>query len=145
MGLVRKLIRTHNTIIRQHLDTHAGREVKHLGDGIMAAFASASRAVECAINIQRGLAEHIQENPHLPLHVRIGINTGEPVEDSNDLFGATVQLASRICNASLPGRIPASNVVRELCLGKTFQFENTGELSLKGFPEPVRIFEVGWR
>lgn len=140
-----ELIRTHNDIIRRHLGSAGGREVKHTGDGIMASFSSVSRAVECAIGIQRSLEEHRHDNPHLPLSVRIGMSAGEPVEESNDLFGATVQLAARLCSAGQPGGILVSNVVRELCLGKTFSFEDTGEVSLKGFAEPVRVYQVAWR
>ena len=66
------------------------------------------------------------------------------VEDS-DLFGTAVQLASRICDRAVPGEILTSNVVRELVAGKGFLFSDLGETELRGFEDPVHIYEVGWR
>ena len=97
------LLRIHNAFTRNALREHAGREVKHLGDGIMASFASVVQALDCAISIQKTLASFNCENAETPLHLRIGLSAGEPVEDDNDLFGATVQLAARLC--ALPNRI----------------------------------------
>lgn len=139
------LLRTHNAIIREALAALGGREVKHTGDGLMASFASAARAVECVIAIQRKLAEHNVANPERPIHVRIGLTAGEPVAEHQDLFGAAVQLASRICDRAEPDRILVSGVIRDLCIGKGFLFADQGERELKGFEEPVRIYEVRWR
>src|SRR4029079_4469507 len=82
------VLRTHDDIVRRALEQHAGREVKHTGDGIMAAFASVSSAVEFAINSQRAFADRNAESGP-PLDVGIGISAGEPVTgDNDDLFGA---------------------------------------------------------
>jgi class 3 adenylate cyclase len=134
-----ELIRTHNAIVRQALKTHGGREIKHTGDGIMAAFGSATGAIECACAIQRAVSARTE----LP-RVRIGLNAGEPVAEENDLFGTAVQLAKRICDAAEPAEILASNVVRELCAGKGYLFAERGIAPLKGFDEPVRLFELRW-
>jgi class 3 adenylate cyclase len=138
-------IRTHNEIIQRALDATGGKQVKHTGDGIMASFPSAVKAVECAIAIQRGFEEHNAGRPDTPIRVRIGMAAGEPVEDSHDLFGATVQLARRICDSGEAGHILVASAVRELCLGKGFTFHDLGEMAFKGFPEPHRAFEVHWR
>ena len=140
-----RVIRTHNSIIRESLATLVGREVKHTGDGIMASFASVTRAVECSITIQRKFEDYNRDARDVPIRVRIGLAAGEPVEDSGDLFGAAVQLASRICDCAEPGAILVSNVVRELSLGKGFLFRDLGEVELKGFEQAVRLHEVRWQ
>ncbi len=139
------VLRTHNTILRDALKAHSGSEIKHTGDGIMASFASASRALEAAIAMQRAFAQHLEANPDVPIRVRIGLNAGEPVAEEKDLFGTAVQLAARICDYAEPGQILVSIVVRELAAGKQFLFAERGEAALKGFDEPVRLYEVMWQ
>lgn len=138
-----EILRLHNSIIRQALDRYEGRQVKHTGDGVMASFTSAARAVECAIGIQREFARQNQESES-PVRVRIGLSAGEPVQEHQDLFGLAVQLAARICGQAGPGQILAPNVIRELCIGKGFLFANQGKQALRGFEEPRRLFEVSW-
>jgi class 3 adenylate cyclase len=140
-----EVVRTHNRIVRDGLKTHSGSEIKHTGDGIMASFASASRALECSIDIQRALAQHNESNPDMPIGVRIGLNAGEPVAEEEDLFGTAVQLASRICAQAEPGEILAPIVVRELAAGKGFLLADRGDVALRGFEDPVRLYEVRWR
>jgi class 3 adenylate cyclase len=137
------LLDLHNTVVRAALANLGGREVKHTGDGIMASFVSAAAAVKCASRVQRDLARH-EENRDRPLKVRIGAAAGEPVEDHNDLFGCTVQLAARLCAHAAPEQILVSNAIAELCLGKGFSFQDVGEVALKGFDRPVRAHAVVW-
>jgi adenylate cyclase len=125
----------HNDAVRAALAAHDGEEVKHTGDGIMASFGSAVSAVEAALAIQRDLAGG-------EVRVRVGLNAGEPIQEEGDLFGGSVQLAARVCDRAEPGQVLVSNVVRELCTGKLFQFADQGEATLKGFPESVRLFTV---
>ncbi len=80
-----------------------------------------------------------------PLHIRVGLNAGEPIEEEGDLFGATVILAARIAAQAEGGEVLASDVVRGLCSGKGFVFSDRGEFVGKGFEEPARLFEVRWR
>jgi len=80
-----------------------------------------------------------------PIRVRIGLNAGEPIPEDEDLFGTAVNEASRITAAARGGEILAANVVRELAKGKGFLFHDRGETSLRGFEEPVRLFEVAWQ
>ena len=65
--------------------------------------------------------------------------------EEEDLFGTAVQLAARICDRAKPGEILASNVVRELAAGKDFLFSDRGDVALRGFEDPVRLYEVRWR
>ncbi len=139
------LLRTHNALIRDALNAHSGREVKHTGDGIMASFLSASGAVECAIAIQRAFTSRNEQNPDTPIRVRIGLTAGEPVMEDEDLFGAAVQLARRICDCAEPSEILVANVMRELCIGKGFAFADRGLAVLKGFEDPVQVHEVSWQ
>jgi class 3 adenylate cyclase len=139
------LLTEHNEIVRDELLKHNGREVKHTGDGIMAAFTSVVSAVNFAVDVQRRLRER-NLKAVIPFDVSIGISAGEPVTDGNDdLFGAAVQLAARLCSAASPGDIAVSVAVRELCVGKSFQFEDHAEIMLKGLPEPTHIYGVSWR
>jgi class 3 adenylate cyclase len=135
----------HDTIVRDALSASGGREIKHTGDGIMASFVSAAGAVRCAIQIQRELDKYAQANPKRSLKVRVGAAVGEPVEQHNDLFGSTVQLAARLCGHAQPEQILVSNAIAELCLGKGLCFEDVGEVSLKGFDSPVRAHAAAWR
>jgi adenylate cyclase len=80
----------------------------------------------------------------MPLRVRIGINAGEPVAEDEDLFGTAVQLAARICAHAEPGQIVVPTVVRELAAGKGFLLADLGEIALRGFEDPVRLYEVRW-
>jgi class 3 adenylate cyclase len=132
-------VRQHNTVVRDALKAHAGKEIKHTGDGIMASFASARGAVDCAIAIQRALADDDG------LRICIGLNAGEPVAEEQDLYGTSVQLAARVCAEADGGEILVSNVVRELAAGKGFLFNDRGDRALKGFEDPVKLYEVRWR
>jgi len=139
------ILGVHDTIVRDALSASGGREIKHTGDGIMASFVSPAGAIRCAIQIQRELDKHAQANPEHPLKVRVGAAAGEPVEQHNDLFGCTVQLAARLCAHAQPEQILVSNAIAELCLGKGLLFEDVGEVSLKGFGSPVRAHAASWR
>jgi class 3 adenylate cyclase len=136
-----ELVRAHNRIVRDALSRHGGSEIKHTGDGIMASFTSATAGLECAMDIQKGVASR-NEEAEMPFRVCIGLNAGEPVEEESDLFGTSVQMAARIRDHAEPGQILVSNVVRELVAGKVFLFSDHGHANLKGFDEPVRLFEL---
>jgi class 3 adenylate cyclase len=140
----RDLLREHERIVREALKAHAGSELKTTGDGFMASFSSATRALESAIAMQRAFAAH-NESAEEPILVRVGMNAGEPIAEDEDLFGTAVIEAARIAAAAKGGEILVSNVVRELAKGKDFLFADRGEVALKGFDEPVRLFEVRWR
>jgi class 3 adenylate cyclase len=135
-------VRAHNTIVRQALRDHHGAEVKHTGDGIMATFGSAAHAVACALAVMEGARQHNEREPEAGLRIRIGLNAGEPVAEDADLFGTAVQLASRACDQAEGGQIMTTDVVRQLVAGRGFRFRDCGEAELKGFNEPVRLWEV---
>ncbi|MCH7698378.1 MAG: adenylate/guanylate cyclase domain-containing protein, partial [Chloroflexi bacterium] len=141
--------RAHNDIVRSALSANGGSEIKHTGDGIMASFTTASAALDCAIAIQRGVAAHKEEHPDSPLGVYVGLNAGEPIAEDDpdgrvDLFGTSVDLAARLVDHAQPGQIIASDVVRQLAAGKDFLFSDLGETELRGFEDPVKLWELRW-
>jgi class 3 adenylate cyclase len=137
-----ELVHFHDDAVDDALARHGGRAIKHTGDGILAQFPSASGALACAAAIQDRFDARNDEQPDSPLLVRIGLNAGEPIAERGDVFGTVVQLASRLCAGADPGGIVVANVVRELAAGKGFQFVDLGEAALRGFPEPVRRYEL---
>ena len=139
-----ELLREHDALIREQLALSGGDEIKHTGDGFLAAFTLASNAVDCAIRIQKALAEREAAGASHALRFRIGVSTGEPVSDHQDIFGAAVMLAARVCTEANGCQILASRVIGDLCIGKPFEFNDMGDASLKGFNEPVRLLEVAW-
>ena len=141
-AVARSIVRAHDIAVRRSLERHSGREVKHTGDGIMAVFASAVDAVNCALDVRRDVEALNAVHEGEKLLVRFGLNAGEPIPEDDDLFGLSVTLAARIGDWGAPGQVLCSNVVRELCAGKAFEFTSLGEATLKGFSEPVALFEV---
>jgi len=140
----RDLLREHERVVRDALKAHGGSEVKTMGDGFMASFSSATKALQCAIAIQSAFAER-NESAEEAIHVRIGLNAGEPIAEDEDLFGTAVNMAARICAKADGGQILAPIVVRELVAGKGFLFSDRGETEMRGFEDPVRLYEVRWR
>ena len=108
-----------------------------MGDGFMATFASVTGAMDCAIDLQRAFAAHTESMPE-PLHVRVGLNTGEPIEEDGDLFGSTVIMASRIAAKAGAGEILIPEPLRHLLTGKSYVYADRGETMLKGFEDAVR-------
>ena len=109
----REILRAHEELVRQQVQEHGGHEVKAIGDGFMVAFASARKAVACAVGIQRALEEHNRGQPSdEQVRVRIGLNTGEVVREEDDLFGEAVNAAARIAAKAKGGQILVSEAVQ---------------------------------
>jgi class 3 adenylate cyclase/alpha-beta hydrolase superfamily lysophospholipase len=134
----RDLLREHEALTREALAAHGGAEVKTMGDGFMASFGSAQGALNCAIALQQAFGARKGE----PLRIRVGVNAGEPIAEDDDLFGSSVIAAARIAAKAKGGQVLVSNVVRELVSGKGFLFSDTGEHVLRGFEDPVRVWEL---
>src|SRR5579884_83537 len=139
-----ELVRVHDDIVRRCLAMHRGREVKHTGDGIMAAFDDVPDAIRAAAGIQWRFADYNRTAAET-VSVRIGIHAGEPVAHHDDLFGATVLLACRLCREAEADGIVVSELVRELGEMNHACFASLGERRLKGFAEPISVFRVEWR
>jgi eukaryotic-like serine/threonine-protein kinase len=140
-----ELLRMHNAIVREHVATHGGFEVKSSGDGFMVAFSSARRGLACAVAIQRGLAEHAGKNPDDAVRVRIGLHTGEAIAEAGDFYGRHVNLAARVGAAANGGEILVSGLLHELIASsKEFEFEEGREVQLKGLAGVHRVYPVKW-
>jgi class 3 adenylate cyclase len=139
-----EVLNAHNTIVRAQMDEHGGYEVKSQGDGFMLAFPSARQAVMCAIDIQRALARRAA-NGELPVRVRIGIHTGEAIQQDGDFYGRSVICAARIAAQAEGGEILISSLVRELVDGRgDVPVHEAGEFELKGLDGRQRLFRVAW-
>jgi class 3 adenylate cyclase len=136
------LLTEHDLIIRRALVASRGREVKHTGDGIMASFDDVARALECAAAIQDGFDARTAGGGTPELRVRIGLAAGQPVDHNDDMFGSTVNLASRICETADAGHIHVSELVHDLGIKKGFSFQRAEERVLRGFPGPTRVYDL---
>jgi class 3 adenylate cyclase len=139
-----EMIKVHDALVRRGLATYGGREVKHTGDGIMAVFREVPDAVRAAAAIQGHFARYNADASE-QLRVRIGIQAGEPVADHDDLFGAAVQFAQRLCGEAEADGILVSGLVRDLCGADAARFVALGARRLKGFAESVPVFRFEWR
>jgi class 3 adenylate cyclase len=141
-----ELFREHNRILRAQMEKHGGFEVKTYGDGFMVAFASVVSALACAIDIQRGIAEHNREHPEQELQVRIGLNCGQVIREEEDFFGSAVVIAARIGDLAKGGQILVSEMVRGLAgPWEDIRYVHYGRRHLKGLTGSYDIWEVPWR
>ena len=137
------LIRWHDDTLRAIVAEHGGEEIRHQGDGLVVSFDDEGRAIDCAIAIQRRLAEQRKSHGFAP-NVRIGIHTTDASKRGLDYAGIGVHEAARIGSLAGAGEIVASSETlsaraRDLALGDARQVE------LKGIPEPVEVRAVIWR
>jgi adenylate cyclase len=140
----RAVLREHERITREMLRQHGGAEVKTDGDSFMASFTSPTKAVECAVALQQAFAAHNGAVAE-PILIRAGLNIGEPIEENGDYFGSSVILAARIKDQASGGEILVPEALRHMLSGKKFVYADRGEVLLKGFGDPVRLYEVRWR
>jgi class 3 adenylate cyclase len=140
------LLRVHNAMTREALRANNGREVKTTGDGFLLSFINAADALDCAIAIQESFTDYNERYPEEKLYVRIGVAAGEPIEEKGDLYGAAVNLASRICAQAKAGGVLIAQIVRDEIEDEKghLQFASGGKLTLKGFDQPVEVYEVLW-
>ena len=136
------LLRIHNALTRSAVREFGGREVKHTGDGFMLSFAETDAALECAVTIQNSFADHSENRPQEAMAVRIGLSAGEPVEEDNDLFGRTVQLAARVCDHAEAGTTLATQSVFDSCRELVGWMTGCGESRFKGIARPEPIYRV---
>ncbi|MCJ7511242.1 MAG: adenylate/guanylate cyclase domain-containing protein [Dehalococcoidia bacterium] len=139
------VLRDHDRILRERVVRHGGRVVKHMGDALMAVFPGATRALHCAVAIQKAFADYSQKHPETPIKVRIGLNSGESIQDGSDYFGKAVTMAARIADKARGGQILVSNVVHDLAGSVAeVEFKHVGRKQLKGIPGRQRLYEVVW-
>jgi TolB-like protein/class 3 adenylate cyclase len=134
----------HQAVVLPMIKEHGGRIIDTAGDGILAEFASVVNATECAVAIQRAMAERnadVEEARRM--RFRIGINQGDVVFDDTRVYGDGVNVAARLENLAEPGGICISRKVYEEVAGKTqLAFLDLGEQQLKNIAQPVRVYRV---
>lgn len=131
----RETLASHYRGVRTILDRYRGREVNTTGDGVLAAFDGAARAVDAALAIR-------ERSEREGIAIRAGVHSGEVEIVGDDLRGATVHEAARIAAAAGAGDIYVSEITRALSAGAPVRFESRGAHELKGFPEPRELFAV---
>jgi adenylate cyclase len=135
------MLRAHNHVVRESLAAHSGREVKHTGDGIMAFFPCAARAVECALAIQDAIAAYNQRRKDKePLRVAVGLNTGSPIREEGDLYGTAVIIAARAVDLAAGGEVVVTDVVRQLAAGKGLAFAPLPSVDLEGLTDTPALY-----
>jgi AraC-like DNA-binding protein len=112
------LLFCHNSIVRKNLSLYGGREAEHCGEGFIISFDSAAKAVACALAIKKDIPPAWME----ALGFRIGINGGEPVENSNQLFGDTIQKAFHLCSIAKNADIVMASSVKDLITRDHLQY-----------------------
>jgi adenylate cyclase len=137
-----ELVRAHDRHVRERAEACGGSVVKSAGDGFMLAFPSARRGLECAVALQRELAE--QNTAGHRVRVRMGLHTGEPIREGDDFFGRDVAYAARVASAATGGEILVSSLVRELTRGTELTYGEPRELEFKGFDGPQPVYPVVW-
>ena len=140
-----ELLREHNRHCRAAIAAHAGFEVKTIGDAFMVAFRSAREGLRCAIAMQEALAAFNETAP-VPLAIRIGLHTGEAVQEADDFFGTHVNLAARIGGAAQGDEILVSGLLKALTESAgEFTFDDGRDVEPKGISGLQRVHAVEWR
>jgi adenylate cyclase len=123
---------------------HQGRVFKVSGDGVLVEFASAVNAVQCAIDLQQGMAA-ANAGQLIDRHIvlRVGVNLGDIMVEGSDLYGDGVNIAARLEALADPGSVLVSQAVFSHVRGKTkLDFEDLGERNLKNIKEAVRVYKI---
>jgi len=140
------LWRVHDRIVRARLEAGSGQVLKTQGDGMVAAFPSASHALTAAVRVQQALVRYnSRPDAVAELSVRIGVSTGDVSWDGGDCFGTPMVEAARLMAAAEPGQILCSDFVRMMARGRGgHDFVDLGFLELKGLPEPLAACTLEW-
>ncbi len=140
-----EVIVVHNQLVRECVSSHGGDVVKSQGDGFMIVFASASAALDFAVELQRLLSRHNAGEPGAALRVRVGLHTGNIFQADDDFLGKAVVLAARITGHAHGGQILVSDACKEYTyrVGR-WRYGQSVELRLKGLASAERVHPVDW-
>lgn len=130
----------HFALLRRVIESHGGREVKNLGDGLMVVFADPAAAARCSAAMQLAVAEDADR-----LGLRVGLNSGELLREGGDYFGSTVIVAQRLCENAGPSQIVVSDAARAAVnIDHDLSFTPRGPIDLKGLRKPVVAWLLDW-
>jgi class 3 adenylate cyclase len=136
-----ELVDDHDAIVRRHLVVHRGTEANSMGDGILAWFTTPAAALACATAIHTDVHARNTSTGRRPLELRIGLVLGRPIEREGNVYGAVVNLASRLCAAAQPGQVIVDANLRKVAPTHA-RFVTLDPLTLKGFADPVLAFSL---
>jgi class 3 adenylate cyclase len=137
------VVRWHDQTLRSLFAGHGGEEIDHAGDGFFVAFGHAASAVECAVAVQRTLAEHRHTHGFSP-QVRIGLHTADATRQGTNYRGKGVHQAARIAALANGGEILAG--ARALSDGPLrFAVSEPRRVELKGISDPIDVVAIDWR
>jgi adenylate cyclase len=142
-GTLARLKELRRELIDPTIDSHSGRIVKLMGDGMLVEFGSAVDAVACAIKIQKQVPGHDSGNAEArPMQFRIGINVGDIIIEGDDIFGDGVNIAARLEPLAEPGGICVSSIVNESVGNRIdVEFSDSGDISVKNIDRPIRVWK----
>jgi class 3 adenylate cyclase len=129
------LLSSHNQRMADILDRYRGRLVKFTGDGMLALFDGAARAIRCAIACSRDAAD-------LGLSIRAAVHTGEIEPAGDEIHGLAIHEAARIMAQAGPGEVLVSDLTKALARVENLRFDDRGEVELRGVSEPIRLHAV---
>jgi pimeloyl-ACP methyl ester carboxylesterase/class 3 adenylate cyclase len=129
----RELLEGFQSLVRESLRQHRGREIDTAGDGFLAAFDGPARAIRCAAAVRERARAH-------GIELRAGVHTGECEIIGEKLGGIAVHTGSRVAGKAEPGEILVSQTVKDLVAGSGLQFAERGVHSLKGVPGEWRLY-----
>jgi class 3 adenylate cyclase len=131
----RNLLDGHDAVARARVDRHRGRLVKLTGDGVLAHFDGAERAISCALALRDALAV-------LGIEIRAGLHVGEIDLRGDDISGIAVHIAHRVHRLAKPGQLVVSEAVPRFVRGAGLAFRDLGQHELKGVPGTWRLLAV---
>jgi class 3 adenylate cyclase len=129
----RELLDRHDLLVREEIESHRGRAVKSTGDGVLATFDGPGRAIDCARRISRSVTP-------LGIQVRAGLHTGECELRNGDVGGLAVHIGARVADRAAAGEVLVSRTVKDLVVGSGIEFDDRGEVELKGVPGSWRLY-----
>ena len=136
-GTFERLKAGRKELFEPEIARHHGRIFKLMGDGLLAEFGSVVDAVECAVSLQRGLAERNAEVPEdQRIQVRIGINLGEVIVEGEDRYGEGVNIARAWSSSPSRRYLRLGQGAKEVEKKLAFGFEPMGEQKVKNIAEP---------
>jgi class 3 adenylate cyclase len=140
-----KVLNKHNEIVRRNVQKGSGREVKNQGDGFMLTFPGARRALQCMINVQRELEAMARDDEQGSVRIRVGVHTGEVIEEAGDIFGRHVMFAARVAGHANGGEILVSSLVREIASARgDLVFGEPRAVELKGIEGEHLVYPLLW-
>jgi class 3 adenylate cyclase len=142
----RMLIKEHNDIVFPAIKEHSGVFIKSIGDGTLSYFENAQNAVRAAVLIQKGMdALNMSAKFKMPVLMRVGVHTGKCIVEKSDIFGDTVNTASRFESSANPGEILLSeDTYNALSDQGEVYCRFAKQVALKGKKEPYNAYKVFW-